>query len=223
MTYGVVICTRCRGHAQIIETGSSKTTRCQRCNATLMTRKLRVFFSSEDLEEAISVRTQIQAKIADDNPEKLRPETRKTDLSVPINIINTVNDETKIKILNNNLDSGSFLHDASWNGIKTLGLVKPIHPEFKIFENKILVKYKCNEDGCKGHTHEVPHHTMEEYDLQNKILTDKNALEDSLVELNRQVLLKKKELWFVMGTILTHPKKWILIEIIITLSEKDGD
>jgi DNA replicative helicase MCM subunit Mcm2 (Cdc46/Mcm family) len=64
MTYGVIICTKCREHAQIIEVGSSKTTRCQRCNASLNTRKLRVFFTSDELEETISVRTQIQAKLS---------------------------------------------------------------------------------------------------------------------------------------------------------------
>ncbi len=65
MAYGVIICTRCRQHAQIIQVGCSKTTRCQRCNANLVTRKLRVFFSSEELEEAISVRTQIQAQVTE--------------------------------------------------------------------------------------------------------------------------------------------------------------
>ncbi|WP_340819656.1 hypothetical protein [Methanolobus sp. WCC4] len=65
MAYGIFICTKCREQAQIIEVGSSKTTRCQRCNATLLTRKLRIFFSSDDLDETISVRTQIQAQIAE--------------------------------------------------------------------------------------------------------------------------------------------------------------
>lgn len=65
MAYGVIICTKCRKQAQIIEIGSSKTIRCQRCNANLMVRKLQIFFSSEDLEEAISVRTQIQAQLSE--------------------------------------------------------------------------------------------------------------------------------------------------------------
>ncbi|WP_094227081.1 DUF5817 domain-containing protein [Methanolobus psychrotolerans] len=65
MTYVVIVCTKCRKNAQIIEIGNSKTTRCQKCNANLIVRKLRVFFSSEKLEEAISIRTQIQATIAE--------------------------------------------------------------------------------------------------------------------------------------------------------------
>ncbi len=65
MPYGVVICTKCRQHAQIIELGISKTTRCQKCNANLNSKKLRVFFESGNLEEVISVRTQIQAQITE--------------------------------------------------------------------------------------------------------------------------------------------------------------
>lgn len=65
MAYGVIVCTKCRQHAQIIEIGSSKTTRCQKCNAELQLRRMRVFFSSDELQEAISVRTQIQAQIAE--------------------------------------------------------------------------------------------------------------------------------------------------------------
>lgn len=72
MSYGVIICTKCRQHAQIIEVGSSKTTRCQRCNASLNTRKLRVFYSSDDLDETISVRTQIQAQLLGDGHATIR-------------------------------------------------------------------------------------------------------------------------------------------------------
>ncbi|WP_319508968.1 DUF5817 domain-containing protein [uncultured Methanolobus sp.] len=63
MAYGVIICIKCRKNAQIIELESSKTTRCQRCNTTLIVRKLRILFSSEELDEAISFRTQVQASI----------------------------------------------------------------------------------------------------------------------------------------------------------------
>ncbi|MDY0385805.1 MAG: hypothetical protein RBT65_01470 [Methanolobus sp.] len=74
MLYGVIICTKCRKNAQIIELESSKTTRCQRCNATLMVRKLRIFFSSEDLNEAISFRTQVQASITESGTYSIQPE-----------------------------------------------------------------------------------------------------------------------------------------------------
>ncbi|WP_292470080.1 hypothetical protein [Methanolobus sp.] len=79
MTYGVIVCTKCRKQAQIIDCGISKTTRCQRCNATLITRKIRVFFSSENLDEAISARTQIQAQIAEKGTYTLQTEKEKGD------------------------------------------------------------------------------------------------------------------------------------------------
>ncbi|WP_407354997.1 DUF5817 domain-containing protein [Methanolobus sp. WCC5] len=75
MAYGVVVCTRCRKQAQIIDVGSSKTIRCQRCNSNLATRKLRLFFSSDNLEEAISVRTQIQARISESGTYPLQTES----------------------------------------------------------------------------------------------------------------------------------------------------
>lgn len=74
MLYGVIICTKCRKNAQIIELESSKTIRCQRCNSTLMVRKLRIFFSSEDLNEAISFRTQVQASIIENGTYSIQPE-----------------------------------------------------------------------------------------------------------------------------------------------------
>ncbi|WP_342306301.1 hypothetical protein [Methanolobus sp. ZRKC5] len=74
MVYGVIICTKCRKNAQIIELESSKTTRCQRCSATLMVRKLRIFFSSEDLNEARSFRTQVQASIIENETYTIQAE-----------------------------------------------------------------------------------------------------------------------------------------------------
>ena len=65
--YGVIVCPRYREQAQIIEIGAARSTRCQRCNSKLDIRKLRLFFSSEELNEAVSVRTQIQARLHDSN------------------------------------------------------------------------------------------------------------------------------------------------------------
>ncbi|WP_406660159.1 hypothetical protein V7O66_09915 [Methanolobus sp. ZRKC3] len=63
--YGVIVCPKCREQAQIIEIDSAKSTQCQRCSAKLASRKLRLFYSSDELAEAVSVRTQIQAKLHD--------------------------------------------------------------------------------------------------------------------------------------------------------------
>ncbi|HII02118.1 TPA: hypothetical protein HA351_10885 [Methanosarcinaceae archaeon] len=61
--YSVVVCPRCREHAQIIETGK-KTVSCQHCGARLRARKLRVFYSSDELEKAVAARTRLQAEIS---------------------------------------------------------------------------------------------------------------------------------------------------------------
>ncbi|NYT19399.1 MAG: hypothetical protein GKC08_03800 [Methanosarcinales archaeon] len=61
--YSVIVCPKCRKCAQLIEQKGAKTTKCQRCGTTLQTRKLRIFHTTDVLEDAIAVRTQLQAKI----------------------------------------------------------------------------------------------------------------------------------------------------------------
>lgn len=61
--YGVIVCTKCRMHAQIIEVGSSRTVQCQRCGARLEVRKLQLISTSENRDEVVAARTIIQAKI----------------------------------------------------------------------------------------------------------------------------------------------------------------
>ncbi|WP_135603841.1 DUF5817 domain-containing protein [Methanococcoides sp. NM1] len=61
--YSVIVCPKCRRSAQLIEQKGAKTTKCQRCGATLQTRKLRIFHTTDILEDAIAVRTKLQAKI----------------------------------------------------------------------------------------------------------------------------------------------------------------
>lgn len=156
----------------------------------------------------------IKVKIQKHNPEKIRPETRYIRLHPPIKKIDHVaDDDVRIKILKKYLDRGDFLHDESWNGTKTLGLIQPIYPEFNIDRNKIVVRYKCNSPICNGHTGEIPHHTMVEYKIQERIHTCPEILEKELLLLERQVLLQRQQLWFVMGTHRTHPNRWLIIEV----------
>jgi DNA replicative helicase MCM subunit Mcm2 (Cdc46/Mcm family) len=61
--YSVIVCPKCRKSAQLIEQKGAKTTKCQRCGATLQTRKLRIFHTTDVLEDAIAVRTKLQTKI----------------------------------------------------------------------------------------------------------------------------------------------------------------
>jgi transcription initiation factor TFIIIB Brf1 subunit/transcription initiation factor TFIIB len=59
----VIVCPKCRQHAQITETGK-KTMSCQQCGAILETRRLRIFHSSEELADAVAFRTRLQAEIS---------------------------------------------------------------------------------------------------------------------------------------------------------------
>ncbi len=59
----MIVCPKCRQHAQIIETGKS-TLRCQRCGTTLQARRLRILYSSEELDNAVVFRTSLQAEIS---------------------------------------------------------------------------------------------------------------------------------------------------------------
>ncbi|WP_255334734.1 hypothetical protein [Methanosarcina sp. KYL-1] len=59
----VIVCPRCREHAQITEAGK-KTLSCQHCGARLQARKLRVLYFSEELAEAVAFRTSLQARLS---------------------------------------------------------------------------------------------------------------------------------------------------------------
>ena len=61
--YVVVVCPKCRQHAQITEPGK-KTLRCQHCGAILQARKLRILGSFEELSEAVNFRTRLQADLS---------------------------------------------------------------------------------------------------------------------------------------------------------------
>ncbi|MBN2111093.1 MAG: hypothetical protein JW705_08435 [Methanosarcinaceae archaeon] len=61
--FGVIVCPKCREHAQIIELAGAKRTRCQKCGSSLVISKLRLFMTSDDLEEAVSTRTFLQARL----------------------------------------------------------------------------------------------------------------------------------------------------------------
>lgn len=62
MRYSVIVCPKCKKHVQIIEDGITST-RCQRCGSRLDVRKLKVWHTTSDLNEAVSVRTAILMKL----------------------------------------------------------------------------------------------------------------------------------------------------------------
>lgn len=63
LRYVIIVCPKCRQHAQITETGK-KTLRCQHCGALLQARKLRIFGTFEELSKAVDFRTRLQAELS---------------------------------------------------------------------------------------------------------------------------------------------------------------
>ena len=82
--YVVVVCPKCRQHAQITETGK-KNLRCQHCGALLQARKLRIFGSFEELSEAVDFRTRLQAELSGKGKEtfSLKPFPKEDEKSNP--------------------------------------------------------------------------------------------------------------------------------------------
>ena len=160
----------------------------------------------------------IRVAIKDEHPESHRPETRKIFLNPPPKIVGHISDKKKqLEILQNNLDSGTFLHDKSWRGKKSLGLIKPIYPEFEIEDNhKVIVRYKCDVQTCRGHINEVMDWSVIDKKSKRGKITNPKELEEKLLSLTREVLLERKQLWFVMGTHRLYPSRWLLIEFHIT-------
>lgn len=72
--YVVIVCPKCREHAQITETGK-KTVRCQHCGTLLQARKLRVLGSFEELSEAVDFRTLLQAELSGKGKETFSKKT----------------------------------------------------------------------------------------------------------------------------------------------------
>ncbi len=66
--YGVIVCNKCRMHAQIITVGTSRTVQCQRCGARLEVRKLQLISTSENRNEVVKTRTLMQAKLEENVP-----------------------------------------------------------------------------------------------------------------------------------------------------------
>ena len=123
--YAVIACPKCRVHAQIIEYGTA-TTKCQNCGAALKIKKLRVFYSSDILEKAISARTQLQAQMhaqsvefgnvpemefVDDRPSITKP--KKNAQKILLNLLRSADGALEIEILktralDNDVDAERF-------------------------------------------------------------------------------------------------------------------
>jgi len=165
----------------------------------------------------------VQVAVRDEHPERIRPESRKVHVSVPPKRIKRIADEKeKIRLLEKHLNQGGFLHNDSWNGVKTLGLIKPIYPEFEIDKGAkdIKVKFQCNSLRCLGHRCEVHDAFKSDRVGRKRLRASLNKIEPKLVNLQRNHLLGRNQLWFVVGTIYYHPQRWIVVEILIQEGHK---
>lgn len=139
-------------------------------------------------------------------PEPTRPESRKIFPEFVEKVGHVHDRNARIDILRLYTEPGVFLHDDSWRGRKTLGIIKPMNVRFWLTKENIpMVKFRCG-NLCRGHTCEIG-----EYMEFNDVGRVKHQRD---VELAKQLsTLKNKDLRFVMGTIRRHPSRWLLISI----------
>lgn len=130
--YAVIVCSKCRLHAQIIETANN-TLKCQRCGAVLEARRLRILYSSEYLNDAVTFRTRLQAEISGTGSETFslkssvegREPSKKKDLkSILLDLLNAAGgeiqiDELKQKALEKGINPEKF--DLILNNLQEIG------------------------------------------------------------------------------------------------------
>lgn len=130
--YAVIVCSKCRLHAQIIETANN-TLKCQRCGAVLEARRLRILYSSEYLNDAVTFRTRLQAEISGTGSETFslkssvegREPSKKKDLkSILLDLLNAADgeiqiDELKQKALEKGINPEKF--DLILNNLQEIG------------------------------------------------------------------------------------------------------
>jgi hypothetical protein len=138
---------------------------------------------------------------------KPRTESRKIFPEKIIKLPALTADEKK-GLLIESTEKGSFLHDDSWTGRKTLGLIKPKIDRFFVSkDNNPMVKYRCGSKRCPGHTSELLE--MVRTDDMGRTYPQKRVPREDLEStLNRMV---NSELRFVMGTHSRHRHRWIIV------------
>ena len=148
----------------------------------------------------------IRVQYRDKRPESNRPESRKISPESVEKVGHVDDVNTRIDILRRYTESGEFLHDDSWRGRKTLGMIKPMNACFSITQENIpMVKFKCRHS-CGGHICQVGEYMK--FNMVGRVLLQSDA------ELAKRLsTLKNGELRFVMGTIRRHPSRWLLISI----------
>jgi hypothetical protein len=149
----------------------------------------------------------IKVVFRDEHPEPNRPESRKIYPEF-VQKIGHIKDKNARNILLNYTEPGDFLHDDSWHGRKTLGMIKPTDARFLLSSDGFpMVKFFCNSKNCKGHICEVGE--LMKFDGVGRPIHEYNSVQFQEIFDS----LKNKDLRFVMGTIRKHPQRWLLISI----------
>ncbi len=92
--YYIIVCTKCRKQARIIEDTGAKTTRCHNCGARLKLDQLRKIGHTDSLEDAINRRSQVQAELMKERDSKWDHTFKRMDLSENKS---TIRDQENIK------------------------------------------------------------------------------------------------------------------------------
>lgn len=165
---------------------------------------IRLYPIAGNLYSEIEVFDLIQAVIRDYNPEPHRPESRKVVYGKEfIRVIGRVDKDRQGEILIEHTDSGEFLHGDGWR-YRSLGMIKPKKVRIKEIDGEIYIRYKCDYEGCNGHTSKA-------FPFLKFDKVGRRRMNDEIIK--RVENSNEDDLRFVVGTVASHPQKWILIHI----------
>jgi len=139
-------------------------------------------------------------------PESKRPESRKIFPEFVEKVDHISDDNMRRSILHQYTELGTFLHDDSWQGRKTLGMIQPLRPYFMVVRGIPRVKFQCH-DACGGHMCEVGE--LRRFDSVGRAIPEAESSKLA----SKLGLLGRRQLRFVMGTDSRHPHRWLLISI----------
>lgn len=146
----------------------------------------------------------VQTIFKDSRPEPHRPESRKIVFGKQfIKVVGHLDKESQRSLLIKYTESGEFLHGDRWR-TKSLGMIKPECPRFKFEGVESRITYTCECVDCRGHSNKV--FPFLKFDSVGRKKLNKKLIEQ----------VKKcddEDMRFVMGTVSTHPSKWIIIQI----------
>lgn len=147
----------------------------------------------------------IRAEYRETRPEPTRPESRKIHPESVVKINHIRDKNERKKILEKHTEAGTYLHDQSWNGKKTLGLVKPLKSHFFVSSGTPKVRFFCSSS-CIGHICELKE--LEKIDEVGRVIPEPTVNYEKRFE-----DLSGKQLRFVMGTDGRHPQVWLIVSI----------